>query len=149
MRFLGKTALIALLLLLIVFSVLADLPIGQALKIKLDLRLYLKLVSLLGLLIAVFVTWGYKLRIESSQKYRRADEVLTQAQETFDRKKKACDELEHRLNASFVQKEQALDQHIEEVKAKYQQRILVLKEQNVELKETVGKLMRALGSAQK
>ena len=144
MRLFGKVALIALLFLLVVFSILADLPVGQALKNTLDLGLYLKLISLLGLMIAAFLAWAQKRRIEASQKYRRADEVLSQAQAAFERKKQACDQMDQRLKAAFAQKEQGLDDKIEQVKADYRQRIVALKEQNVELKETVGKLMQAL-----
>lgn len=144
MRYFGKIVLIALLFLLVVFSILAELPAGRVLKDTLDLGLYLKLISLLGLLIAVFVAWGHKLKIESSQKYRRADEVLSQAQSTFDRKKQACAEMDQQLKDQFAQKEKALGDKIEQVKEEYQQRLLVLKEQNMELKETVGKLMKAL-----
>lgn len=117
---------------------------GQALKNTLDLGLYLKLISLLGLVIAAFLAWAQKHRVQASQKYRRADEVLAQAQAAFERKKQACDQMDQRLKATFAQKEQGLDDRIDQVRAEYQQRLMVMKEQNVELKETVGKLMQAL-----
>ncbi len=144
MRLFGKIALITLLFLLVIFSILADLPIGQALENTLDLRLYLKLISLLGLVIAALLAWAHKLGVEASQKYRRADEVLAQAQAAFERKKQACEQMEQRLKETFEQKEQGLDDQIDAVREEYQQRLVVLKEQNVELKETVAKLMRAL-----
>ena len=144
MRLLVKIALITLLFILVMFSILADLPVGQAIRKTLDLGLYLKIVSLLGLLIAVTIAWAHKHAVEASQKYRRADEVLAQAQAVFERKKQACQNMEQRLSETFAKKEQALDEQIEQAKAEYQQRLLVLKEQNVELKETVAKLMRAL-----
>lgn len=144
MRLFGKIALITLLFLLVIFSILADLPIGQVLKNTLDLRLYLKLISLLGLVIAVFLAWAHKLGVEASQKYRRADEVLAQAQAAFERKKQTCEQMEQRLAQTFEQREQGLDDQINQVREEYQQRLVVLKEQNVELKETVAKLMRAL-----
>ena len=68
-----KIILITLLMLLIVFSILADMPIGQKWSVDIRLGLYLKLVSLAGLLIALFTAWGYRNKIQSSQKYRRAD----------------------------------------------------------------------------
>jgi len=143
-RLFGKIALIVLLFLLVIFSILTDLPMGQALKNTLDLGLYLKLISLLGLVIAVFLAWAQKRRVEASQKYRHAEEVLAQAQAAFEHKKQACDQMDQRLKATYAQKEQALDDKIGQIRAHYQQQLMVLKEQNMELKETVGKLMNAL-----
>ena len=144
MRVFGKIALIVLLFLLVVFSILSDMPVAQALKKSLDLGIYLKLTSLLGLVIAAFLAWAHYRGVEASQKYRRADEVLGQAHAAYERKKQACENLEQRLKKTFAQKEQGLDDQINQVRAECQQRLMVLKEQNVELKETVTKLMRAL-----
>jgi hypothetical protein len=143
-RMFAKIAIVGLVFLLVIFSILADFPVGQALKNTLDLGLYLKMISLLGLVIVAFFAWSQKRRIEASQKYRRADEVLAQAQAAYERKKQACDQMEERLKASFANKERELDDKIDQVKAECQHRLMVLKEQNVELKETVGKLMQAL-----
>ncbi len=144
MRLFVKIALIVLLFFLVIFSILTDLPIGKALKNTLDLGLYLKLISLLGLMIAVFFAWAHKCGIEASQKYRRADEALSQAQAVFERKKQACDQMDQNLKTTYARKEQELDAKIDQIKAECQKRMMVLKEQNMELKETVGKLMHAL-----
>jgi hypothetical protein len=139
-----KIILIAILMLLVVFSILADMPFGQKWPPAVSLGLYLKLVSLLGLIIAVFVAWGYRSEIQASQKYRRADEVVAKAQEAFERKKEACVQMEKRLQAKYDEKVSGVDNQIEAVRQAHQKRLEELQEQNVELKETVGKLMRTI-----
>ncbi|MEJ2158744.1 MAG: hypothetical protein P8X96_25735 [Desulfobacteraceae bacterium] len=114
-----KIVLMTLLLLLVVFSVLADLPVGQKFQGDIKLGTYLKWVSLLGLVIAAFAAWGYRSQVVASQKYRRADEVVAKAEASYALKKN-------------------------EVRRAYKKRLKELKEQNMELKETVGKLMRTL-----
>ena len=139
-----KTLLLTLLMLLVIFSILADMPIGQKLQQDFGLGIYLKLVSLLGLVIVAFMAWGYRSQVEASQKYRRADEVVTKAEETYERKKKACEQMEKRLRAEYEQKTKGVDRQIDEVRRAYKKRLKELKEQNMELKETVAKLMHAL-----
>jgi hypothetical protein len=143
-RWFAKIVLIVLICLLILFSVLADLPVGQQFKLSISLGLYLKLVSLLAMVMAALSIWAHKRRVELSQKYRRADEVLALAEAAFERKKHLCDQMEKQLQEAYVQKEQGLDGQIDQVRKEYQQRLNVLKEQNLELKETVAKLMHAL-----
>lgn len=143
----GKTLKIVfmiLLILLVAFSIMIDMPFAKSLRIDLDLGLYLKLVSLFGLIIAALIAWAHKSEVVSSQKYTRADEVLAQAEETLERKKEACKQMEKRLQAKFDEKEKGLDDQINLVRQAYQKRLNLLKEQNMELKETVGKLMRTL-----
>lgn len=144
MRGFLKVALILLLGLLIVLAVVADLPLGQKLAPLLGLGLYLKLISLLGMLALVLFAWGHKRGIEASQKYRRADEALKLAEATLERKRHVCDQMEQQLKEAFKKKEQGLDSQIEEVRMEYQQRLNALKTQNMELKETVAKLMSTL-----
>ena len=139
-----KIILITLLMLLIIFSILADLPIGRKWSFHIRLGLYLKLVSLAGLLIAFFAAWGYRYKIQSSQKYRRADEVVSKAQEAFERKREACAQMEKRLHAKYDEKQKGVDDQIEQVRRAYQKRLNELQEQNIELKETVGKLMQTI-----
>lgn len=139
-----KIVLFTILMLLVVFSILADLPIVQRFQKGIELGTYLKLVSLLGLLIAVFTAWGYRSQIVSSQKYRRADEVVTKAEETYEKKKKACEQMEKRLKSEYDQKAKGVDKEIDAVRQAYKKRLKELTEQNMELKETVGKLMRTL-----
>lgn len=139
-----KILLFTLLILLVIFSILADMPIGRKIQQGLSLGIYLKLASLLGLVIAAFMAWGYRSQVEASQKYRRADEVVAKAEETYERKRQACAQMEKRLMAEYEQKTKGVDQQIDEVRRAYKKRLKELKEQNMELKETVGKLMRAL-----
>jgi hypothetical protein len=144
MRKFIKILLISLLMLLIIFSILSDMPIGRKWTFDLRLGLYLKLVSLAGLLIAFFAAWGYRNKVQSSQKYRRADEVITKAQEALERKKEACAQMEKRLQAKYDEKEKGVEDQVEQVRRTYQKRLNELQRQNIELKETVGKLMQAI-----
>jgi hypothetical protein len=139
-----KIVLLSLLLLFVVFSILADLPIGQTWPPMISLGLYLKLVSLLGLVTAAFVAWGYRSRIQTSQKYRRADEVVAKANAFFEHQKEACDLMEKRLIADYNEKVKGVDDQVEGVRRDYRKRLKELQEQNVQLKETVGKLMNTI-----
>ena len=139
-----KVVLITLLLVLVFFSIVADMPLGRQLQQGLDLGLYIRLASLLGLMIAAFLAWGYRSEVVSSQKYRRADEIMSQAEEAFERKKAVCDKMEKALQAKYDEKTKGIDAQIEAVRKAYRKRLKELTEQNVELKETVGKLMRTL-----
>ncbi len=144
MRMLFKIVGLVIVLLLILFAVVADMSWGHRLLNGLDLGNYLRLASLVSLVIVGIFLWGHKRRIEASQKYRRADEALAKAEETADRRMKALEATEKRLEDSYADKAKGLDQQIDRATAQYQQRIKVLKEQNLELKETVSKLMRTL-----
>lgn len=139
-----KIAVMTLLFLLVAFSILADLPIGEALIKGLDLRLYIKLVSIFGFLMVVFYLWKERRRLEMSQKYKRADEMLAQAEASVERKKQLCEQMEKRLQDTYEKKEQGLNHQIDLVREEYQARINQLKTQNMELKETVSNLMTAL-----
>lgn len=139
-----KIILIALLILLVVFAVFADLPKGRVLLGHLDLAIYLKLVSLLGLLIALFVSIGYKRRVDVSQKYQRAKQVLEEAEEKSQRQDQALGEMEAALKARYHQKDQALSSQIREAQTGYETRLKALNEKNIELKESLAKTMAAL-----
>ena len=139
-----KICVVTALMVLVIFSLLADMPFVRQLDQGLSLGVYIRLASLLSLMAVAFYAWGYKRQIESSQKYRRADEVLEQAETSIARRQAALDQKEARLKADFAKKESSLDRQIGQSVAAYQQRINHLKEQNIELKETVGKLMQAL-----
>lgn len=139
-----KIVLIALLVLLVIFAVLADLPKGQALLGQLNLALYLKLISLLGLVIALFVSLGYKHRVDVSQKFRRAKEVLAEAEAKAERQKRSLEQMEANLKKAFAQKEQGLNDQIRETQRGYENRVKVLKKENIELKEALAKMMRVL-----
>jgi biopolymer transport protein ExbB/TolQ len=139
-----KITLLALLLLLVVFSILTDMPLGRAWPPAIRLGLYLKLASLLGLVIAAFVAWGYRNQIQASQKYRRADEAVTKANELLEHQQQACDLMEKRLIAQYEDKVRSVDEQVESVRKSYQKRLEDLQEQNLQLKETVGKLMNTI-----
>ena len=139
-----KIGSITTLMVLFVFSLLADMPFVRQLEKGFSLGAYIRLASLLSLIGAAFYAWGYKRQIESSQKYRRANEVLQQAEISAKRRQTVLDQTEARLKADYSEKEAGLDKQIGQFTAGYQRRINRLKEQNMELKETVGKLMKAL-----
>lgn len=144
MRKFVKIVLATLLVLLVVFAVIADLPIGEQVIGHLDLALYLKLISLLGMVIALFFSMGYKQNVSGSHKYRRAKQVLSDAQEKAEQKKEVLEKLEDNLKATYALKEQELNRQINAAQVGYETRLKALKQQNLELKESVAKLTRAL-----
>ena len=144
MRKFLKITLITLLLLLVLFAILAEMPFFKALPHHLEFALYLKLISLLGMLIALILVWSYKQKTVASQKFQRANQVLAEAEKTARQKQNALEQLEKKLKKEYAKKDQGLDAQIYQIKSGFEQRIKVLNEQNIELKDTVGKLMRAL-----
>jgi hypothetical protein len=139
-----KICAITTLLVLVVFSLLADMPFMRQLERGLSLGAYVRVASLLGLAAAVFYAWGYKREIELSQKYRRANEIIEQAESEAARRRTSLDQQEARMKADIAEKEADLDLRIGQAVSAYQQRANRLKEQNMELKETVSKLIQAL-----
>jgi predicted Zn-dependent peptidase len=139
-----KIAAIAVFVLLVALAAIADRPAAKEWVGGMDLSLYLRLVAILGLIIAVFRAWGYKREVEASQKYQRAQEVLTQAGIAAERKQRTLDELEQKLAAQYARKEQDLSVALDQAKADYQSRLMALKEQNMKLKEEAAKLMQEL-----
>jgi uncharacterized phage infection (PIP) family protein YhgE len=139
-----KVILFTLLLVLVLFALLADLPFAETLHRYLDFALYTRLASLLGLLIALVWFWERKKRTDASQKIQRANEVLAETEETVRRKQQAIEQMEQKLTCEYAKKEKGLDAQIYQIKSGYEQRIKTLKEQNIELKDTVSKLMAAL-----
>lgn len=139
-----KILAIAFLVLLVALAAIADRPAAKEWVGGMDLSLYLRLVAILGLIIAVFRAWGYKREVEASQKYQRAQEVLTQAGIAAERKQRTLDELEQKLAAQYARREQDLSVALDQAKADYQSRLIALKEQNMQLKEEAAKLMQEL-----
>jgi hypothetical protein len=139
-----KVILFALLLVLVLFALLADLPFAEALHRYLDFALYVRLASLIGLLIALIWFWERKKKTDASQKFQRANEVLAEAEETAHRKRLAIEQMEKKLKSKYAKKDKGLDAQIHQVKSSFEQRIKALNEQNIELKDTVSKLMAAL-----
>ena len=139
-----KIVAIAVLVLLVALAAIADRPAVKEWMGGMNLSLYLRLAAILGLIIAVFRAWGYKREVEASQKYQRAQEVLTQAGLTAERKQRTLDELEQKLVAQYARKEQDLSVALDQAKADYQSRLMALKEQNMRLKEEAAKLMQEI-----
>jgi ubiquinone biosynthesis protein COQ9 len=139
-----KVVLFTLLLVLVLFALLADLPFAETLHRYLDFALYTRLASLLGLLIALVWFWERKKRTDASQKFQRAQKVLAEAEETARRRQQAIEKIEHKLKSTYAEKDKGLDAQIHQIKSGFEQRIKTLNEQNIELKDTVSKLMAAL-----
>lgn len=133
-----------LLLVMVVFAGFSETDLFKDWLGYLGIRVYLRLASLLGLLIALLYAWGYRKKIVSSQKYLRAEEVLAQAQAKAESKQRALESAKEKLDAHYVQKEKDLQIKIEKVKDEYNQRINELKTQNMKLKESVAKLMQVV-----
>jgi len=139
-----KIIVLTVMLLLIVFSLLADLPFMAHVANHLTLAVYIRLASIFTLAAAALYAWGHKRRLESSQKFKRAGQIKEQAEAEAKKRQAALDRTEARLKADFAEKEAALDKQIGQSVVAYQERLKRLKAQNLELKETVNKLMKAL-----
>jgi uncharacterized coiled-coil protein SlyX len=139
-----KVILFTMLLVLVLSALVADLPFAETLRRYLDFALYTRLVSLLGLLIALVWFWERKTRTNASQKVQRANEMLAEVEDTVRRRQQAIEQMEQKLNSEYLEKEKGLDAQIQQIKSGYDQRIKALNEQIVELKDTISKLMAAL-----
>ncbi len=139
-----KIFLISCLILLVVFAAMADRFAYPDWIGGLNLTTYLRLVSLLGLMILLFFTIGYRQKIIQSQKYRRAQEVVVQAESDAARKQRSLEQVRDKLEAEYKQKEQESNDQIEHIKAECNEKLLQLKEQNIKLKETVSRLMNEI-----
>ena len=139
-----KISLLTLLILLVVLAAIAETPILEPLLAGVTLARYLRLVAILGLATAFFFAWGYKRKMEASQKYLRAKEILAEAEAEAKRKKRAAILVEEKLKSVYQQKESALTDELSRARDEYQQRIAALKRQNMQLKESVAKLLRAV-----
>ena len=149
MRKFLKITLFIMLFLLVLFAILAEMPFFKTLPHQLELTLYLRLVSLLGVLIVLVLVWSHKQKAATSQKYQRANQILAEAETTAKHKQQALEQLGKKLKKEFAEKDQGLDAQIHQIQSGYEQRIKTLNEQNMELKETVSKLMRALKKERK
>lgn len=139
-----KIILWSLLLVLVVLAIVAESPILSHIPDSIGLAFYLRAVSLFGLIIAIFAAWGYKRKMEASQKYRRANEILAEAEAKAKRKERTSMLLEEKLRANYSQKEKDLYEQLDQEKKEFKRKILALKSQNVQLKESVAKLMHII-----
>lgn len=144
MRKAVKIILIAVLIVLVVFAALADRVSLPRMLEGLNVATYLRLVALLGMAIAFFVAVGYRREVEISQRYRRSQEVLAEAEVAVQRKQGALQQLQEKMEAQVEAKERMLKEEMENAKAGYIDQIKALKEQNLKLKETVNALMQAV-----
>lgn len=144
MRKTAKIILIAVLIVLVVFAALADRVSLPHMLEGLNVAVYLRLVALIAMAIALFVALGYRREVEISQRYRRSQEVLAEAEIAVQRKQGALQQLQEKMDAQFAEKERMLKEETENAKAGYIDQIKALKEQNLKLKETVNTLMQAV-----
>lgn len=139
-----KVAFATFVMLMVLFALAADTRWIKDFSQGLDLAIYIRIASVIGLFIAVFVAWGYKKKIETSQRYLRAQQVMSQAEISAEHKQREICRREEALQAQFDEKERALKDEIQKIKVDYDERLSALKEQNMQLKETVAKLMQAV-----
>jgi hypothetical protein len=139
-----KIGLLMLLFLLVLFSFIGEWRGLSGFRGLVDLTVYTRIVSVLGLTLVVLLVWHHKRQMEISQKYRRADQILVEAAAAAKQKEGALKQFEAQASAILAQKEQELSTRLSLIQSEHQRQLLALKEQNVALKETVGKLMQAL-----
>lgn len=126
---------------LVIFAVAADRFTYSELIGGVTFAAYIRVASLLGLVILLFYAIGFRQKIVLSQKYRRAHEVLAQAESDAERKQRSLEKARGDLEAEFKNREQAVTEQKESLEADYKEKIVQLKEQNIKLKETVSRLM--------
>jgi hypothetical protein len=133
----------ALLVVVLLAAVVDQVHLPNGLE-RLNLGLYLRLVALIGLMIAFFIAWGYRRKVEASQRYRRSQQVLAEAEIAAQRRQGAMQQREAKLEKLYDEKERLLREELEKSKAGYIEQVKSLKEQNVKLKETINQLMQAV-----
>jgi len=143
-----KIILLVLLILLVFMALIADMPRFKAIFNIMHFSFYIRIASLLGLIIALIMAWNYKRGIETSQKYRRADQVVAEAEATARRKANGTRLIEEKLKTDYQQKTKALADQLAQLKTEHQNQLRALKTQNVQLKEEVAELMRTLKEKQ-
>ena len=143
-----KIILLVLLILLVFMALIADKPQVSAIFHMMNFSFYVRIASILGLIIVVFTAWGFKRRIETSQRYRRADEIIAEAEATAKRHERKAMLIEEKLKADYQQKAKSLADQLAQLKAEHQSQLMALKTQNVQLKEEMSKLMRVLKKKQ-
>lgn len=143
-----KIILLALLILLVFMGLVADKPQVSAIFNIMHFAFYVRMVSLLGLIIVVFMAWGFKRRIETSQKYRRADDIIAEAETTAKRNERKAMLIEEKLNADYQQKTKSVADQLTQLKNEHQNQLMALKKQNVQLKEEMSKIMSVIKKKQ-
>lgn len=139
-----KIILLVMLISLVFMGFFADRPEISAVFHVVNFSFYVRVISILGMIVAVLLAWGFKRRIDTSQKYRRADQMIAEAKATAERHVRNAKLVEDKLKADYEQKSKALSDQLAELKDEHQDRLKILKAQNIELKDEVSKLMRLL-----
>ena len=139
-----KIILLALLILLVFVAGVADFPSIAAIAPGLHLAFYLRVAALLGLLAAVFMAWGYKRRIETSQKYQSADQVVAEAQAGAQRIVQKAKAMEEKFKHEHQSRTRVIEQRMAALQTEHHRQLKALKTQNIQLKEEVSRLMRIL-----
>jgi len=106
--------------------------------------------SLIGILTigGILAILRFRHALSIKKKNQQADKLLSKAQATADAQKDTLNDLKQQLKNSYHQKEVELQADYDRLKAPYQKKINDLKKQNLALKETVAKLMKALKERQ-
>ncbi len=106
--------------------------------------LFWRVSILLVLLALVYYGWGFVRRVEASQKYRRAEEVLEEARKKAENEKDAASQLRKKIETECQRKLAEKQRELERETVKLKEYIKTIEHQNLELKATVGRLMRLL-----
>ena len=106
------------------------------------LSTYLRIISILWLILAIALALGFKRRIEMSQKYRQADKILAESKAAAKRKERAAMLLEEKLRAGYDRKVDEMRAEMDEMTVDYKKKLLLLKTQNLKLKDMASKLLK-------
>lgn len=133
---------IALFLLLAASTVISEWKPDLTLQELISGPVFWKMAVLLILLAMVYWGWGFLRKVEASQKYRRADDVLKEARRIAEREKEAALELQKRVEKECSRKMAEKEAELKREKARLKEYVKKIERQNLELKATVGRLMK-------
>ncbi|GEM_PF-1392994 len=137
-----KAIPVALFLLLAASTVISewkpDLTVGELISGP----AFWRVAVLLGLLALVYLSWGFLRKLEASQKYRRAEDVLREARQVAEREKEAALERHRQLEDECRRKLAEKEAELARERARLRAYAKKVERQNLELKATVGRLMK-------
>ena len=109
-----------------------------------NLATYIRIISILWSILAIALALGYKRRIEMSQKYRQADKIVAESKAAAKRKERAAMLLEEKLRAGYDRKVDVMKAEMDEMTVDHKKQLLLLKTQNLKLKDTASKLLNII-----
>lgn len=128
--------------LLVTLALIVERPVVASLLGSLNLEYYYKAALVVAMIVAFVLAWGYKHKIEASQHYQQAQNILAAAKAAAKRRERACMLLEEKMKADVGEKERALLEQIETLRREHRAETARLQNENLQLKQTLAGLMQ-------